>query len=295
MLSIAGYRGRTGGGSVLAHKGFRPGTQAACTGNAAARISGSPTEVVVRIAGSCLVLAGIGVLPVMTQAQAAAGATRVIVAGPACAPVVLQPAGTDSASVAPLMTELTASLTKRFRPPTPDDTVSRLVLTVTSDDIRMRVAGIYDTRIPPAARLAVAGAKAELAQFKAKPGAKPIQFLASFAPRCVTEFPVREAPPTQPAYFEFQVTSTARQVGGNAPVYPPSLVAAHVGGRVLVQFVVDTDGRPDIGTFKVLMSSNPLFADAVREALPSMRYEPATVDGRRVRQLVQQPFNFAER
>lgn len=221
--------------------------------------------------------------------------TRVIVGGPQCAPVVLQPAGMDSAAVAPLMTELTASLTKRFRPPTPDDTVSRLVLTVTGDDIRMRVAGIYDTRIPPAARLAVAGAKTELAQFKAKPGETPIEFVASFAPRCVKEFTVIEAPPTQQAYFEFQVTQTVRQLSGPPPAYPPALLEAHIEGRVLVQFVVDTLGRAEMRTFKVLVSSNPMFADAVREALPSMRYEPARLAGKRVRQVVQQPFTFAER
>jgi TonB family protein len=249
----------------------------------------------VRIAGSCFVLAGFGILPVIAQAQDAPRMTRVIIGGPVCPPVVLQPAGIDSAAVAPLMTELTASLTKRFRPPAPDDTVSRLVLTVSSDDIRMRVAGIYDTRIPPAVRLAVAGAKAELAQFKAKPGATPIEFAASFAPPCVTEFPLIEAPPAQPAYFEFQVTQTVRQLSGHPPAYPPALLEAHIGGHVLVQFVVDTTGRPEMRTFKVLMSSNPMFADAVREALPSMRYEPAKLQGRRVRQVVQQPFNFAER
>lgn len=99
--------------------------------------------------------------------------------------------------------------------------------------------------------------------------------------------------PTQGAYFEFQVTTTVRQVSGKPPAYPQVLREAHVGGRVLVQFVVDTAGVPEIGTFKVLESSHALFSDAVREALPSMRFEPATIGGRRVRQVVQQPFTFA--
>jgi periplasmic protein TonB len=62
---------------------------------------------------------------------------------------------------------------------------------------------------------------------------------------------------------------------------------------VLAQFVVDTTGKAEVGTFKVLKSSHDLFAQAVRSALPGMRFIPAEVGGRRVKQLVQQPFAFA--
>jgi hypothetical protein len=43
----------------------------------------------------------------------------------------------------------------------------------------------------------------------------------------------------------------------------------------------------------VLRSSHALFGDAVRSALPDMRFTPAEVNGRKVKQLVQQPFAFA--
>lgn len=210
----------------------------------------------------------------------------------ACAPVVLQPAGADSASVAPLLAELTEALTRSFRPPTPDDTAARLVLTVTRDDIRFRNARIYEARIQPAARLAVAGAKAELPRFKNRPGATPIEFVASFEPHCVTEFP---APEPQDAYFEFQVVEPAHLISGAVPTYPPELLAKRVEGRVLVQFVVDAEGVPERETFKVLMSPNDLFSEAVRKALPSMRFRPAKIGEQRVRQVVQMPFDFAIR
>lgn len=253
------------------------------------------TEIVVRPVELCALLGGFCVLPVVVHAQDSAGTTRVV-SGATCAPVVLQPAGVDSASVAPLLIELTTSLTRQFRPATPDDTAARLVLTVTSNDIRERVAGIYDRRVQPAARLAVAGARRELSKFKSRPGATPIEFVASFEPRCVTDFSVPEPSPTQGAYFEFQVTDPVQELeGSSAPVYPPTLLAAHVEGRVIAQFVVDAYGRPEVGTFKVLMSSNDLFSDAVRHALPGMRFVPATLGGRRVRQVVQVPFTFAER
>lgn len=244
-----------------------------------------------RLAGTCLLLGGFLILPVVAEAQGTARPDTVG-GGSACAPVVLQPAGIDSASVAPLLAELTETLTRRFRPPTPDDTAARLVLTVTSDDIRFRNARSYEARIQPAARLAVAGAKIELPRFKNPPGATPIQFVASFEPHCVTEFPAREP---QAAYFELQVPEPARLINGVVPTYPPALLAAHVEGSVLVQFVIDTAGVPDRGTFKVLMSSNDLFSEAVRKALPLMRFKPATIGERRVQHVVQMPFTFAER
>lgn len=94
-------------------------------------------------------------------------------------------------------------------------------------------------------------------------------------------------------YFEFQVEKPAEALpGGSRPAYPAALSAAHVEGQVLAQFVVDTAGRVEIGTFKVLEATNVVFADAVQAALPGMRFAPAELHGRAVRQVVQQPFVF---
>ncbi|MEP6763014.1 MAG: M56 family metallopeptidase [Gemmatimonadaceae bacterium] len=96
-------------------------------------------------------------------------------------------------------------------------------------------------------------------------------------------------------YFEYQVEQPVRTANGSvAPAYPAAQKAAHVGGKVMTQFVVDTHGLPEINTFTVLDSdhTDPAFATAVREALPKMRFEPALVGGRAVKQLVQQPFQF---
>jgi periplasmic protein TonB len=43
----------------------------------------------------------------------------------------------------------------------------------------------------------------------------------------------------------------------------------------------------------VLKSSHEQFTAAVRNALPNMRFYPAEVGGRKVKQLVQQPFTFS--
>ena len=94
-------------------------------------------------------------------------------------------------------------------------------------------------------------------------------------------------------FFEFQVEKPVVQIPGRGtPAYPSLLQSQGVEGQVIAQFVVDTEGRVEVETFKVLESSHDLFTAAVRRALPQMRFQPAEVGGRKVKQLVQQPFVF---
>ena len=103
------------------------------------------------------------------------------------------------------------------------------------------------------------------------------------APRAAREQP----------YFEFQVERPARELrSGCAPAYPTEFMATATKGEVVAQFVVDEDGRPEPATFKVIRASHAPFAESVRAALKCIRYTPATIGGRRVRQIVQQPFVF---
>lgn len=96
------------------------------------------------------------------------------------------------------------------------------------------------------------------------------------------------------AHYEFQVDSVATQLPGvGVPVYPAALKERGVGGKVLAAFVVDTTGRVDVTTFKVIASTDPQFTTAVRDALPAMRFRPALVNRRPVRQLVQMPYEFS--
>ena len=93
--------------------------------------------------------------------------------------------------------------------------------------------------------------------------------------------------------FEFQVEEPVVPVPGNrGPRYPEIMKSAEVEGEVLAQFVVDTEGRVEIESFKTLRSSHHTFTNAVRDALVETRYVPAKVGGRSVKQLVQQPFVF---
>jgi protein TonB len=100
-------------------------------------------------------------------------------------------------------------------------------------------------------------------------------------------------PNADQAYFEFQVEKQVAPMPNNsAPRYPDMLRSANVEGEVLAQFVVDTLGRAEMQTFKVLKSSHDLFTNSVKSALSNMRFYPAEVGGRKVKQLVQMPFQF---
>ena len=96
------------------------------------------------------------------------------------------------------------------------------------------------------------------------------------------------------AYTEAQVQTLAEPApGSGAPGYPAALAQARVEGRVLAEFVVDTAGLVDVDSFHAVESTNPVFVEAVRAALSTLRYRPATIDGKPVRQIVQQPFVFS--
>jgi protein TonB len=86
----------------------------------------------------------------------------------------------------------------------------------------------------------------------------------------------------------------APRVAGRAPEprYPATLRSAGIEGSVLAEFVVDTLGRAELTTLRFPELANPLFGDAVREALARFRFEPGEVAGRKVRTRVAVPFEF---
>ena len=96
-------------------------------------------------------------------------------------------------------------------------------------------------------------------------------------------------------FFDFQVDHAVKIRVNRAPAYPENLRSAHIEGQVLVQFVVDERGTADMNTFKVVKTTSPEFAEAVRRAISNTSYSPAEIRGRAVKQLVQQPFIFNAR
>lgn len=110
--------------------------------------------------------------------------------------------------------------------------------------------------------------------------------------------PAKDAPDrgvsSSEVFYEFQVEKPVALANESAmPVYPRVLQEAGVEGEVLVSFVVDESGMPDASSIKVERSTHELFTVAVRQALATMRFTPAELGGRKVKQMVQEPFTFA--
>lgn len=87
-------------------------------------------------------------------------------------------------------------------------------------------------------------------------------------------------------------SAVTRYPDSAAPAFPATMLTQNIEGSVSAQFVVDTLGYVDLMSFRVLDSTHPDFANAVRVALPGMRFRPAIAASHKVRQLVQQMFSF---
>lgn len=87
-------------------------------------------------------------------------------------------------------------------------------------------------------------------------------------------------------------TAAARYDDSAAPPYPPKLLEKRVEGSVGIQYVVDTTGYADTSSVVILSATHEDFATSVRNTLPQMHFRAAVMNGRKVRQLVQQMFAF---
>lgn len=94
-------------------------------------------------------------------------------------------------------------------------------------------------------------------------------------------------------HLQHEVDKAAEPFPENRPpLYPEDLQAMNIEGTVVVQFIVDTTGRADPASLKVLGTTHQGFVPAVRAALAQWRFHPAEVGGRKVRVLVRQPIEF---
>jgi protein TonB len=115
------------------------------------------------------------------------------------------------------------------------------------------------------------------------------------APEVVAAAPPADDPPgaADGIFTEIQVDLAAeRDPMSEGPLYPDSLLAHHIEGEARVRFVVDSTGHADPASFGVIETNRSGFADAVREALPRMRFRPASIGEKKVSQHVEQTFVF---
>jgi TonB family protein len=81
-------------------------------------------------------------------------------------------------------------------------------------------------------------------------------------------------------------------LSGPHPAFPELLKQAQIQGRVIVQAVIDTAGRAEPNSIKVLQSPNPGFNPSAVDAVRRSLFRPARVHGRAVRVLIQIPYDF---
>ncbi|MBI1723115.1 MAG: TonB family protein [Gemmatimonadetes bacterium] len=77
------------------------------------------------------------------------------------------------------------------------------------------------------------------------------------------------------------------------PRYPERLRQARVEGRVVVEVVLDTLGRPDPASLRVVTSAHPLFDAEASAVVLASRYRPARMGGRPVRVRILVPVGFS--
>jgi outer membrane biosynthesis protein TonB len=97
-------------------------------------------------------------------------------------------------------------------------------------------------------------------------------------------------------YDDRSVDAAASALPGTPPpAYPPMMRDAGIGAHLTVQFTVDTTGHadpPTILTADVDGAARDAFLSAIRTSLARTRFRPAMIGTHRVRQLVQQEFEF---
>lgn len=75
-------------------------------------------------------------------------------------------------------------------------------------------------------------------------------------------------------------------------VYPRTAKLAGMNGSALVQFVVDTLGKPKPESISCIQATYKDFADAAVAAVKMMEFVPASIEGHKIEQLVQYPIDF---
>lgn len=76
------------------------------------------------------------------------------------------------------------------------------------------------------------------------------------------------------------------------PQYPAALASVGVEGRVAVEFVIDTTGKVEPVSVKIIESTHPAFESAARRAIAGSIFRPAHLSTLPVRQLTRQSVRF---
>jgi len=99
-------------------------------------------------------------------------------------------------------------------------------------------------------------------------------------------------PSSNQVYMESVVEERPEVLSGPQLQYPDLLRQAAIQGRVLVQAIIDTSGRAEPQSVKVIQSPNPGFDQSAKNYVLRALFRPARVHGRAVRVLINLPIDF---
>jgi protein TonB len=97
-------------------------------------------------------------------------------------------------------------------------------------------------------------------------------------------------------FLAAEVDETPQAINGAAcqGKYPPVMASAGIPGKVVMQFIVNTDGHVDAGSVKVMSSTHKAFEEPAKQGITSSgcTFKPGSSRGQPVRVLVQQAVSF---
>ena len=100
------------------------------------------------------------------------------------------------------------------------------------------------------------------------------------------------APLSNQLYAEAVVEEKPLLVSAPPLPYPETMRRLGIEGRVLLQAVVDTTGRVEPGSVRIVSSSNSAFDQPTRQWVLKALFRPARLHGEAVRVLINQPVDY---
>jgi protein TonB len=123
--------------------------------------------------------------------------------------------------------------------------------------------------------------------------------IGKVAPEAAPPPAVVEAPPAADFAYELAVLDRQPSLSNKGTIasvmerlYPRLLQDAGIGGTVQLQFVIEPDGSVDMGSVKVIESSNDQLSEASIKAVEKFRFRPGVYKGAPVRVLIQMPITW---
>src|SRR6266704_115917 len=93
-------------------------------------------------------------------------------------------------------------------------------------------------------------------------------------------------------YSEADTEERPHLMSGPSLAYPAPMLLSRISGRVVIEAVIDTTGRVEDGTVRVLVSSDARFNEAAKDYVRAARFTPGRLAGTAVRVRFAMPVEF---